>query len=50
MTTKGLKRIEGMNNLTAALTAAIKAAHEAGIDAEDIKAEFEKFVTLLEEE
>jgi len=50
MSTKTAKLIDAMGTLTAALTLAIKAAHEAGVDASEIKNELDKFSTLLEEE
>jgi hypothetical protein len=46
--TKEIKRIEA--NLTNAIVQAIKAAHEAGLSSDDVKATLEGFTTLLEEE
>jgi hypothetical protein len=48
--TKEMKRIDANAELTAALAAAIKAAHEAGLSADDVRAALERFTELLNEE
>jgi len=50
MATKELKRIEANAELTKAIVAAIKAAHEAGLSSDDVRATLERFTALLEEE
>jgi hypothetical protein len=50
MAAKETKRIEANLNLTQSIAAAIKAAHEAGLSAGDVKATLERFGALLEEE
>ena len=50
MATKEIKRLTGNLDLTNAIAAAIKAAHEAGLSADDVKATLARFAELLEEE
>jgi hypothetical protein len=50
MAAKEIKRIEGNLALTQVIANAIKAAHEAGLSSDDVKATLERFTTLLEEE
>ncbi len=50
MTAKGMKRIEANIKLAEAISQAIKAAHEAGMSDDDVKATLERFTSLMEEE
>lgn len=50
MAAKEIKRLTGNLELTNAIAEAIKAAHEAGLSSDDVKAALERFVSLLEEE
>jgi hypothetical protein len=50
MAAKEIKRIDANLNLTQAIAAAIKAAHEAGLSTDDVRATLERFGALLEEE
>lgn len=50
MAAKEIKRLDANLNLTNAIAAAIKAAHEAGLSTDDVKATLERFTSMLEEE
>jgi hypothetical protein len=50
MAAKEIKRIDANLALTQAIANAIKAAHEAGLSSDDVKATLERFTSLLEEE
>lgn len=50
MAAKEIKRLTGNLELTNAIAAAIKAAHEAGLSTDDVKATLERFTSMLEEE
>jgi hypothetical protein len=50
MAAKEMKRIEANAALTDAIAQAIRAAHEAGLSADDVRTTLERFVSLLEEE
>lgn len=50
MATKEMKRVDANAELTAAIAAAIKAAHEAGLSADDVRAALDRFSELLNEE
>jgi hypothetical protein len=50
MAAKEIKRLDANLHLTAALYDAIKAGHAEGLSTDDIKAQLERFVSLMEEE
>ena len=50
MAAKEIKRLTGNLDLTNAIADAIKAAHEAGLSADDVRTTLERFASLLEEE
>jgi 3-hydroxyisobutyrate dehydrogenase-like beta-hydroxyacid dehydrogenase len=50
MAANEMKRINANAELTAAIAAAIKAAHEAGLSADDVRAALDRFSELLNEE
>jgi hypothetical protein len=50
MSAKTSKKIEALRILTASLTAAVQAAAESGASNDEIKAELDKFSSLLDEE
>jgi hypothetical protein len=50
MAANEIKRINANAELTAAIAAAVKAAHEAGLSADDVRNTLERFTELLNEE